>query len=44
MGKHVQYDAGARDEIAAFFQNRAAALVDSRLIRFAPDELGDGFG
>ena len=25
-------------------QNRAAALVDSRLIRFAPDELGDGFG
>ncbi|MEL6587782.1 MAG: hypothetical protein AAFY65_14230 [Pseudomonadota bacterium] len=26
MGKHVQYDAGARDEIAAFFQNRAAAL------------------
>ena len=25
-------------------QNRTAALIDSRLIRFAPDELGDGFG
>lgn len=25
-------------------KNRTAALIDSRLIRFAPGELGDGFG
>jgi len=25
-------------------QNRTAALIDSRLIRFKPGELGDGFG